>query len=338
MAISNVSELYRACRDSEVSNVRRLLPLTSISALNRLESNGSSCLHAASSYGHTDIVRFLLEHGASRRINDRNGRTPLDVARDDEVVKTFARPAEDAVQRYAVDPCEQPKWLFGQDKAEAFSRAIHWGCIKDRGLKKTIEKIEKAKIISNNDMSKEGKLLIYYLNEAREKNDPTFLLKAYTINGLFYNILNNYMATGSSKKVYDKLCHGWSGCYTGVVMKNPALQPYRYSGVTYRGMVINRDALKQYKPGVVLTNKAFQSTSKSKDVALRFAQPREPTIGKVSVIIRYDIHDKESALDIQTLSEFPEEKEVLMVPGSLFIVNDINTNMGPYQILLRQLV
>jgi hypothetical protein len=340
MAVSNVSEFYRACRDNNLAIVTRLLPSTSIPTLNSLEPNGSSCLHAASSSGNRDIIRLLLENGASRLIKDRDGRTPVDVAQTREVAEMFARLPEEVFQHYAVTATSDeppPDWLFGQDKAEAFSRAIQWGCVKDRGMKKTMKKIDKANVIHDSEESKEGKLLRYYFNEAREKDDPTFLLKAYTINGSFYNYFNKYMATGSSKEVYDKLCHGWSGCYTGAIMKNPKLDSYRFSGITYRGMVINRENLKQYERGVVLTNKAFQSTSKLPQVSLAFAQVREPTPEKVSVLIQYTIIDRRSALDIRTLSEFPEEEEVLMVPGSLFKVDYVNENVEPCQIFLRQL-
>ncbi len=343
MAESNVeSELCRAIRDGDFPKVNNLLPGTSIRTLNSLESNGHTCLHVASSCGHKEIVRLLLDHGASRRIEDRDGRTPLEVAKTKEVAEMFARLEEDAVKRYSVDPREQPKWLFGQDKAEAFSRAIQWDCIKDRGVKKTVKEIEDAKIngkklIDNNDQSKEVQSLRYYLNEAREKNDPSLLLKVYTIDSPFYGELNGYMATGNSKQVYEKICGKWSGYYTGAIMKNPALDKYRCSGVTYRGMKIDREALEQYKRGVVLTNKAFQSTSKLVTVALRFARLEERILGKVSVLIQYTILDRKSAFDIRDLSEFPEEEEVLMVPGSLFKVDCVDNRIEPYQIHLRQL-
>jgi hypothetical protein len=102
-------------------------------------------------------------------------------------------------------------------------------------------------------------------------------------------------------------------------------------------MVIDQDALNQYQVGVVLTNKAFQSTSRLRDVALQFATQSRPTLGQVSVMIRYELRDKKSALDIKTISDFPNEEEVLMVPGNLFKVDDVNKSVQPYEIRLRQL-
>ncbi|CAF0924110.1 unnamed protein product [Adineta steineri] len=218
---------------------------------------------------------------------------------------------------------EEAVWLFDEKYAPWLARALERGCVKDRGVKKTVEKIEAAKIIPN-DQSEGTRLFRHYLNEARDKNDAVFLLKAYTLQCFFYRYLNKYMATGKPKKVYKKLCHKWSGYYTGVLMKNPAMKDYHYSGKTYRGMPITFEELKTYKPGAVFVNKAFQSSTKSADVALGFSQPDPPTNERESVIIIYQICNRTSALDIGHLSYFPEEKEVLMMPGCLFKVIDIN--------------
>jgi hypothetical protein len=96
-------------------------------------------------------------------------------------------------------------------------------------------------------------------------------------------------------------------------------------------MVINREAFNQYEHGVVVTNKAFQSSSKLRTVTLKFAQKKERKLGKVSVLIQYTI------VDIRSLSKFPEEEEVLMVPGILFKVDYIDRSLEPYPIYLRQL-
>jgi hypothetical protein len=341
MAAASDDALFVACRENDIATLKRLLPRTSIKDLNRLDPDGRTCLHIASSRGNRDIINLLLEHGAFRQTKDRDGRTCVDaaVAQNEEVAEAFARQPEAVAERYTVDEdTDEPiNWLFGQDKAEAFSRAIHRGCIKDRGVEKTVKKIEDAKFIPTNDESKEGKLLRYFLNEAREKNDPTYLLRIYTIDGIFYRAINGYMASGKSKKVFKKLCHKWSGYYAGCIMKNPAFKPYQYEGVTYRGMVIDREAFNRYVPGVVVTNKAFQSSSKVMAVARAFSQQRERRLGKVSVLIQYTIVDRKSAIDIRSFSEFPEEEEVLMVPGILFKVDYVNRTVEPYPVHLRQL-
>ena len=339
MAAANIRTLYNACCVDDVATVRRLLPLTPVGELNRSEDDGKTCLHAAASRGNREIVQLLLDRGAVRQMRDRNGRTPADVAPIKSVKEILNQPPEQkAIQRYVFDESDNQRinWIFGRDKAEAFSRAVYRGCIKNRGVRKTVRKIEKAKIIPTNDESKEGKTLVAFFNQAREQNDATYFIRMYTIDGMFYRTINQYMAEGKSRKVFKKLCHKWSGYYVGCIMKDPVLFKYRFAGVTYRGMVIDRDAFEQYKYDTVVTNKALQSSSKLPRVALRFART-EPTFGKVSVLIQYTIVDHASALDIKDLSEFPEEDEVLMFPGILFMTDYVNKNVEPYEIHLRQL-
>ena len=46
-------------------------------------------LHWASSYGHTNMVRFLLEAGANQKIKNLQGKSAKDLARDDETRAVF---------------------------------------------------------------------------------------------------------------------------------------------------------------------------------------------------------------------------------------------------------
>jgi ankyrin repeat protein len=61
-----LSNFYTACRDGDgdVNTIKNLLSSMSIEQINRQESNGSIALHAASCYGHAEIVRILLDAGA----------------------------------------------------------------------------------------------------------------------------------------------------------------------------------------------------------------------------------------------------------------------------------
>ncbi|CAF1258623.1 unnamed protein product [Adineta steineri] len=272
-----------------------------------------------------------------RSVNDRNSNKyrssntvdaeykhvprPLTTTTEEPTISDdMAEPVVKVRRNYPVDESEQAVWLFDKKYAPWLARAIERGCIKDRGVKKTVEKIETAKIIPN-DQSEGTRLFRYYLNEAKEKNDAIFLLQAYTVECFFFRGLNKYMATGNPKKVYKKLCHKWSGYYTGLLMRNPAMKDYHYSGTTYRGMLITLEELEAYKLDAIFVNKAFQSTSKSHSTAVDFSTPIDPSkTTKKSVIIIYEIRNPTSALDIGRLSLYPEEEEVLMVPGCLFKV------------------
>ena len=42
---------------------------------------GQTALHGAAAAGHIEMLRLLLAHGASNRVTDEDGATPLDLAR-----------------------------------------------------------------------------------------------------------------------------------------------------------------------------------------------------------------------------------------------------------------
>ncbi|CAF0901351.1 unnamed protein product [Rotaria sordida] len=336
MAAANFSDLYVACCKGDIAVVERLLPVTSLKALNHVEPDGNTCLHAASSRGYKNIVRLLLTKGACRRVQDRDGRSPLDAARTGEVARLFARSAEASQQRFSTSPAQQPEWQFANDNAESFSRAFHWGCIKDRGIKKTVKKIQKAHVLDE-DRSAATEVVENYFKDALEEKNPLHLLKAYTVESSFYKQLNREMATGSSRKVFEKLRGKWTGYYTGIIAKNPAFDRFRFSGQTYRGMEITRSDYAQYEIGTALSNKSFQSTSKSWKIAKGFACPSHPRPERLPVVIIFTIADRRSALSIEEISEFQNEEEVLILPGTLFIVASINQDQVPYEIELEQL-
>ena len=214
MGAANVSELYLASRNGDKPTVERLLLTTPLNVLNRLEANGSTCLHAASYHGHKEIVRFLLAHGACLRVVNRFGCTALDEAKTEEIAELFPRSAAAAKKRFSDNPAQQPEWQFDDGTAEAYARATHMGRIKDRGIKKTVRKIRKAHVFG--DMrNPDTQIVEHYFTEALEHNNPIALPKAYTVESQFYKQLNSTMATGSRRKVHKNLCGNWTGYYTG---------------------------------------------------------------------------------------------------------------------------
>ena len=67
-------------------NLARLL-LERGADVNARDNDRSTPLHAAARYGRVDVVRVLLEHGANVGAEDKYGRTALQVASSNEVVK-----------------------------------------------------------------------------------------------------------------------------------------------------------------------------------------------------------------------------------------------------------
>lgn len=73
------SEFYIACRTGDLTSVERLLNHLSFYDLNRLEPDGSTALHAAAFFGHVEIVRRLVEHGAIvRTLRNKYNLTPAE--------------------------------------------------------------------------------------------------------------------------------------------------------------------------------------------------------------------------------------------------------------------
>jgi ankyrin repeat protein len=98
--ISTTSELYNACCDGNLKKVENLLNTLSLDEINRIEQNGSTALHAACQYGYLDIVRALLERGASRRQVNNKNKTPQDEARNEKIKALFTRSPNATNERF----------------------------------------------------------------------------------------------------------------------------------------------------------------------------------------------------------------------------------------------
>ncbi|CAF0835541.1 unnamed protein product [Adineta steineri] len=94
MTEKKTSDFYWACRNGDVDAVKRILPNLSSTDVNRVESNGSTALHAASYYGHAVIVQLLLERGADTTIKNKYKKTAEDEASTDEVRAVFKASTE----------------------------------------------------------------------------------------------------------------------------------------------------------------------------------------------------------------------------------------------------
>ena len=107
---AELSKLYLACRNGDVEYVRTYLQTSSDTApgVNRLETQvNSTPLHAASYYGHKEIVRLLLEHGCDRHQINRYGMTAYQEAANDEIRQLFKRPTTgDNTRRFLDDSVE----------------------------------------------------------------------------------------------------------------------------------------------------------------------------------------------------------------------------------------
>jgi hypothetical protein len=81
--------------------------------------------------------------------------------------------------------------------------------------------------------------------------------------------------------------------------------------------------LKHYNIGDHISNRSFLSTSKNRSVAQIFADNRQQisndqNLRKISVLLKYTIKQNQTAIDIELISTIQDEKEVLILPFSVF--------------------
>lgn len=86
----NASEFYLACRNGDLLTVNRYLKTMTVREINKVEeSNNSTALHAASFFGHADVVKRLLEVGASVHTRNGHGLTAEQEANNQEIKDLF---------------------------------------------------------------------------------------------------------------------------------------------------------------------------------------------------------------------------------------------------------
>jgi hypothetical protein len=113
----------------------------------------------------------------------------------------------------------------------------------------------------------------------------------------------------------------------------------QFRGRTYRGARISQSELDKYVVGKLLFNEAFTSTSKKRDVADKFLPlPNQKHDNKKTAIFTFLFNDKNTnfTIDLKGISAFPDEEEVLVMPGIPFRITRIKRG-NPMEIELEQL-
>ncbi|CAF0839069.1 unnamed protein product [Adineta ricciae] len=333
---SNTSPFYNACRENDISTVEEYLKSMSLEDVDRLEPNGSTALHVAAYEGHEKIVELLLKKGAACSIKNKYDATPLDQTKSNKIKQLIRRRMNHT--RFVSDSVE---WILKADNADyqaheylkplesygkhpRFYEYITY--IKQNFLEKDLRDIDDI------DMIKE------YFDKAINEKNPIYLLIAYTAETNFYSILNIHLAKMRVENLTAeenlKLAY-----YIGIIARHPNFDTLSYTGVTYRGMMVTADDIKQYTKGARILTKTFSSSSVEPNVALRFMTNDSTTSNRSSTLCIYEIRNPRTALDIRNISMFPDEEEVLILPYSAFKIKEIKTNYNRsprYEINLQE--
>lgn len=324
-SILPTSDFYNACRDNDINSVKSLLQTMTPDRIDKLEPNNSTALHTASYNGHYEIVKLLLEKGASTSIKNRYNLTPYEEGKTDEIRKLFLR--KDDNEKFVGDLDNTLKWIkVGEDiDQEAKSIRKMLKTYADQSKKKS-KKIQIEMIDLGNYPNIEK--IQWYFDQANKKNDPTYILKAYTEETEFYQRLNRALARAHEPNPTDPNQHQLLD-FLQLICCHSSFQKYEYQGETYRGMIMNDDDFNQYEIGAKFMTRSLLSTSKLRNIAEKFANKKQVyTNGNTmekSCICKYKIRKEHTALSIQELSAFPHEQEVLIIPYSAFQVVNIKT-------------
>ncbi|CAF3924387.1 unnamed protein product, partial [Adineta steineri] len=338
-------DLYKACKENEISKMKEYLQNIDIRILNERISNGSTSLHIASYNGHNEIVRLLLKAGASRTIrNWPYELTPYEEARTQSTKDLF---------RIKLD----------QDKSDHFINNdvyIEWMTTsRNPGQKRTYlrQKLNQLKTYKNNNVGDIYRELVermyayidtlsltnnmkqiaqQYFVEMRETLDPVYIIKAYTSGTGFHKYYNEFIAQHAidffDPFIIDiHIDYSIVKCLmtaTAIIMCSKRFYKYRYCGQTYRGMTITEKDLYKYVVKSKIMNKSFLSTSKSKEIAEVFSGCIQEHLSiqatDIAAFCTYIIKNSETALDLEKISEFGEaESEVLILPFSIFEVKSV---------------
>ena len=300
--------------------VEKYLETMPLEEVNRLEPNGSTALHVAAYRGHEKIVELLLQKGACYSTVNKYEATPLDEAKTDRIKQLIRRRMNK--NRFVSDSLE---WIISTNDADYqshkyYQKLQNYG--KDPQFYKFIIYIKENYLGKDLQHLDDINTIEEYFDLAIKKKDPTYLLKAYTAETDFYSTLNVHLAQLKLENltIKDNLSRAY---YIGIIARHPKLERLSYTGITYRGMMITNDDIKQYKIGTRILTKTFSSSSKQLNIATRFVNNNNERNDQLSTICIYEIRNQRTALDIEHISLFQDEQEVLILPYSAFKIIDI---------------
>ncbi|CAF0971591.1 unnamed protein product [Rotaria sordida] len=189
-----------------------------------------------------------------------------------------------------------------------------------------------------------GSDVMKLFKEGAYENDMRQFIRAYTKSGHFSSTLNRQLAInilyyfGSTlDKTIDYRLVKCLIDFVALFIYRKELQPCVFNGTVYRGALMTKADLSKYIVGSRIMNTSFLSTSKDIQVA-EFYSGKDHK--KFSVICTYEIrniNNRRTALDISSLSQFPHEREVLIIPFSAFHVKSVKrpgNNLQPIEMTL----
>ncbi|CAF1355477.1 unnamed protein product [Rotaria sordida] len=336
---SQSNAFYLACLNNDLKNVRKTIKP---SFINQIDPSGDTALHIACSKGYIELVKLLLRYHASRTIQNKEGLTAEQVAANDEIKDLFKykeRPKSDS--KHFVATTIEVEWL------DSYKNAYRISYENREHMKRWLLKVPLTKLLDEIDTGYIEKIKFSsekskdeikdYLKLTIEWEQPAGLISAYTSGGTgFCTVLNYDLAEiGSNFRFLSTQNLFNSGyldneapkglgehIFAAILINHPFFKPYYRTNITtYRGMSISRDDLIQYKINDIIMTRTFLSTSHDENIAKRFIPINDNK--KQAVLCIYKVINPQTSLNIEELSNLPEEKEVLIVPFTVFQIKEI---------------
>ncbi len=170
------------------------------------------------------------------------------------------------------------------------------------------------KVINNSSVWETAKQQIKKSDLILDKSKE--FISGYTLTGLIHQKLN--------VKLWKNDLSAFYSTYERLLKKQlGSIKPN--SGVYFRGQPLSQVDISRYKPGKIVQEQGFLSTSTKKEVSELFGEK-----------VKFVIFAKE-IYDIKKFSEAPSESENLVKSRTSFKVYKVINNKGKYTIYLRQL-
>lgn len=305
-----LSRFYRACEANDFDLVEQLLREQTLEELDRMEPNDSTPLHVASFHNSIGVVVLLLQRGFTRRIWNKYEKTPYEEIRD-ENKHLFNR--DFSTHRFggriSVEE-ELSIWV----RLDANLKNIPTDYLQGNRLKYGALHIDKIckqlRPMINLDVIRR------FLRQSLEGRDCIYLIQAYTAETDFYKRVNHYLL---SRNEDNPLLE-----FVQTIYFNRELhETYSYRGCCYRSICLNTlDDLGVFKKGSKISNRTFLSTTQERTIAEEYIRNCNTSDQHVVMMI-FQIRHSYTALDVQHISEFPHEKEILIMFDSVFEITDI---------------
>ena len=188
---STISLLYRVCRSGDSRQVQQLLLSLSLDEINHIEPNGSTALHAASYYGHRDIVKMLLDAGACRSIrNRRYGLTPYEEAYDEIIRSLFHRVNttnyvnSDVNTTRFLGLSSDTEWVVESKQAASWKTNLYNSLKFEKSFDELIGFLKEHYLLGFVNQAglsdRDSRVIQWFFDQAAKHKDAEYIVKAYT--------------------------------------------------------------------------------------------------------------------------------------------------------------